>query len=194
MTIDWNERYRQGDTPWDRGAPSPVVLRMVQRAALADGAHLLVPGCGRGYEVEALLQLGYRVTALDLAPLPLEALTARVGTVAGLTCVLGDFLTHAPTGPEFDGIVEHTCFCAIHPSQWPAYVEACTRLLRPGGVLLGAFLLFEGGGPPFGTSIEEIRALFEPAFDLVHLCPAEERFGASSPRAQAEAMFVRRAG
>lgn len=34
---------------------------------------------------------------------------------------------------------EHTCFCAIEPSQRSAYARALAALLRPGQRLLGLF-------------------------------------------------------
>jgi hypothetical protein len=73
----------------------------------------------------------------------------------------------------FDAVVEHTCFCALHPSQWPDYVVTVAELLRPGGTLFGAFLHFDGGGPPFGTTPAELRAMFGARFTVVELTAVE---------------------
>ena len=77
----------------------------------------------------------------------------------------------------FDGVAEHTCFCAIDPEHRPTYVERVAALLRPGGALFGAFLDFEGGGPPHGTSADELVDLFGGRFQLEVFERAPEPYG-----------------
>ena len=76
----------------------------------------------------------------------------------------------------FDALIEHTCYCAIEPIERHAYMLAAAHTLKPGGLLLGAFLEFEGGGPPFGTSRDELLTRFGAHFEVVLLEPAAERF------------------
>ena len=54
----------------------------------------------------------------------------------------------------------------------PAYVEAVSGALAPGGRLLAIFYLnpdqdHPDDGPPFGVAIEELDRLFLPRFELV---------------------------
>ena len=72
----------------------------------------------------------------------------------------------------FDVVWEQTCFCALHPGQRGAYVEAMALVLRPGGVL-HALLWHHGhdGGPPFDVSPEDAHAAFGGPFALEHLEP-----------------------
>jgi len=65
--IDWESKYRSGETPWDRGAPNPALTQWLADDALPPG-RALVPGCGRGYEVMTLARAGWQVTAIDSAP------------------------------------------------------------------------------------------------------------------------------
>lgn len=194
--MGWNQRYVDQDFPWDLGAPSPVVQGLADRA-LAGAGRVVVPGCGRGWDVEALAAKGHHVVGLDIAPAALDLARERIaerslpGTVE---LIEGDVLLGEGTEPDggdgFDGWAEHTCFCALDPEQWPAYVEAAWRRLKPGGSLFGAFLHFEGGGPPFGTHPAELRRLFGPRFEIELL---EER-GVFSKRSvpQLGAIFRRR--
>lgn len=197
--MSWNDRYLAGEFPWDLGRPNPLVLEMAE-AALCDPptgpSRVFVPGCGRGWEVEALAAHGHRVVGLDIAPAALALAQTRIDADAlpgSVELVVGDVLVGdgPPDGGEgFDGWAEHTCFCALDPVKWPAYVEAAWRRLRPGGALFGAFLHFEGGGPPFGTNPTQVRALFEPRFEIERLEPAADFERAGVP--QLAAIFRRR--
>lgn len=180
--MGWNDRYLDDDFPWDLGRPAPLVQSTAMRALGAARPEaplrIIVPGCGRGWDVEALAAAGHQVVGLDIAP---AALALARDRVAGepfadrIDWLVGDVLVEPGAAPDggdgFDGWAEHTCFCALDPSLWPRYVEAAWRRLKPGGVLFGAFLHFEGGGPPFGTHPAEIRALFEPRFEIEALEP-----------------------
>ena len=54
MDTDWNERYRQGDTPWDKGRASPALLAWLnQNPGIMTGT-VLIPGCGTGHDVRAI--------------------------------------------------------------------------------------------------------------------------------------------
>jgi len=166
--MDWNQRYVAGDTPWDKGEAHPVLEDMLAEGALT--GRVLVPGCGTGHDVRALARLGLKVVGLDLAPQALARAEAspRVGTEV---YELGDLFRLPPDWlASFDGVFEHTCFCAIDPLQRSAYVEAVAGVLRPGGRLLSVFFVNpenEGEGPPFGCTPEELDGLFGGCFRLL---------------------------
>ena len=61
----WDERFAAGFTPWDAGAPAPVLLRWLAALGPGQGRRVLVPGCGSGHEVAALDAAGFAVTAID---------------------------------------------------------------------------------------------------------------------------------
>jgi thiopurine S-methyltransferase len=65
----------------------------------------------------------------------------------------GQALAAAGLGPaSLEGVVEHTCFCAIDPAQRPAYLARVHQLLVPGGWLLALFWCHpRPGGPPWGS-------------------------------------------
>ena len=63
----WEQRFQDGNTPWDRGAVNPQLASWLESGALRP-CRILVPGCGSGYEVAALAAAGFEVTALDYAP------------------------------------------------------------------------------------------------------------------------------
>ena len=88
---------------------------------------------------------------------------------------------------QVDFISEHTFFCAIDPSARPQYVERMEVWLKPGGYLLGNFFVLSerdagslpglsltstGEGPPFATTVSELRRLFASGFEEISLRPA----------------------
>jgi SAM-dependent methyltransferase len=166
--MDWNRRYEERDTPWDEGAAHPVLAGMLTHGALT--GRVLVPGCGTGHDVRELAARGLEVVGLDLAPLAVERAYAHA-PVANETYELGDLFHFPPsmTG-AFDGVFEHTCFCAIDPARRSDYAAAVAAVLRPSGRLLAVFYIDpgnDGEGPPFGCDIAELGRLFDRNFRLL---------------------------
>ena len=164
---DWENRYLSGDTPWEKGAAHPALAAWLKRNSLT--GRVLVPGCGSGHDVRLLASHGAEAVGLDLAPAAIAA--ARKYSLAGNESYeAGDFF-QPPTAwtRAFDGLFEHTCFCAIDPSQREAYARSAAGILRSGGRLLAIFYLDPGReeGPPFGCTTAELDSLFSPHFRLI---------------------------
>ncbi len=170
MATDWEARYQTGEMPWEKGAPSPGLVDFL--AADRVEGRALVPGCGFGHDVRALVAQGAEVIGLDLAPSAVEG-ARRFPPVADERYELGNlFALPAEMRGAFDWVWEHTCFCAIDPSMRAAYVEAVHGALKPGGHLLAIFYpdpgnTSPGEGPPFEVSIAELDRLFLPRFELL---------------------------
>ncbi len=164
---DWNEAYARGETPWDKGVPHPAWETWLD--GCGSPGRWLVPGCGTGHDVRVLAARGLAVVGLDVAPLAVEMAEAYPAA-GGERYVVGDLFQPPPEWEaSFDGVLEHTCFCAIDPARRADYVRSVHRLLRPGGTLLAIFFLnpdHDGDGPPYGTTREELDRLFTPWFQL----------------------------
>ena len=164
--VDWEARYRAGDTPWDRGAAPPLEEFFRDHKVTGE---VLVPGCGTGHDVRLLASCGAKVTGLDLSDTAL-AMARSHRAVAGEHYERGDlFALPEEWAGRFDWVVEHTCFCAIPPARRADYVAAVARVLKPGGSLLAVFFLDPGvdEGPPHGVTKEEIAARFDSDFELL---------------------------
>lgn len=200
-TIDfWQQRFESGSTPWDRGAPNPQLLQWIGDGSIAPRDHVVVPGCGRGWEVLALAERGIRVTGLDYAP---AAVAACEGLLRerGLEATLrqADVLDWAPVEPV-DVVYEQTCLCALHPDHWQRYAAQLHAWIRPGGKLLALFaqaLSEESAqgflkGPPYHCDIHAMRALF-PASQWDWPKPPYPRLEAEAgPAAELAVVLVRR--
>ncbi len=170
MPTDWEDHYRRGETPWDKGEPSPGLADFLATESVH--GRVLVPGCGVGHDVRALAATAAEVVGIDIAPSAVAAAQAfpPVGRERYELADLFHLPEHLRGG--FDWVWEHTCFCAIQPAQRVAYVEAVAGALRSGGHLLAVFYLDPGNdspdeGPPFEVSVGELDRLFLRRFTLL---------------------------
>jgi hypothetical protein len=170
---DWEQRYQLGDTPWEKGTAAPPLLEVLAKGADWGAGPILVPGCGLGHDVRALAALGVSLLGLDLSPTAIER-AREFPLVVKEEYELGDFLDPAwRMARKFSAVWEHTCFCAIDPSERGRYAEAAAACLEQGGLLAGVFFLtpFDPGeaacGPPFATTVEELDAWFAPWFERI---------------------------
>src|SRR6185436_6817751 len=93
--IEWNDRYRDDDLPWDTGRPSSELQRVLSRNPIQPCRSLDL-GCGTGTNSVWLAQQGFEVTGIDVAPLAVKRAEERA-RAEGITAhfVVGDVL-HLP--------------------------------------------------------------------------------------------------
>lgn len=165
---EWEQRYVEKDTPWDKGAPSPGLVDFLQTHSPASDRTVLVPGCGVGHDVRAFARAGWQATGCDIAPSAVQRAKDQTREAKlEVEFIQGNFLNDEPIR-RFPWIFEHTLFCAIQPSMRDQYVEAVRRWLTPGGHFLSIFYLIDDvDGPPFGTTREEILERFSPHFERI---------------------------
>ncbi len=172
--MDWNARYLEKDTPWDKGYATPVLDEIHARhPGLPSERKVVVPGCGPGHEARWLASHGAYTTGLDISPLAVGQAQA-LDPGGSVKFAVADFLDPAtPFRGSFDQLWEHTCFCALDPSMREAYVAAARNILQPGGLIVGIFFInpeMEVGenGPPFGIKGVALELLWKEAdFEII---------------------------
>lgn len=193
--VYWEERFLEGNTPWEVGAPSKVLFEglalLFQGRRSLTGLTALSPGCGTGVDALALANAGAVVIAVDWSFYACARVRERLsagelGVEAGEVRLRhGDFFS-LPAEPV-DLVCEHTFFCAIDPQMRRDYVSVVHRWLKPGGHLVGNFFVLSHDaakqlpglslakdrvGPPFATTVDELKNLLLRDFELVELRPA----------------------
>ena len=169
--IEWNDRYRDDNLPWDTGRPSSELQRVLGRNPIQP-CRALELGCGTGTNSVWLAQQGFEVTGIDLAPLAVERAEERAHA-AGVTAhfVVGDVL-HLPDldGP-FAFFFDRGCYHAVRRDAPDQYAPAVARQLASGGrglILAGNAREPHDPGPPVVTE-EQIRNELGSAFQILDL-------------------------
>lgn len=157
---EWEARYQEGRTGWERGRPNPAFLAWRSDGTLAP-CRILVPGAGRSPEPAMLAEAGFDVTVLDAAESAVAFQTAALGERGRV--VRTDLFAWAPDRP-FDAIYDQTCLCALPPETWASYEARLRAWLRPGGRYFALFMQSRReGGPPWNCPVPAMRALFPQA-------------------------------
>jgi methyl halide transferase len=184
---DWDERYRQGQAPWDTGRPSPELVRVLAEERVTPGRALEL-GCGTGTNALYLAGQGFSVTAVDGSSVAIERArqrAARQGLAAEF--VQGDVCALPAPPLPYDLLFDRGCYHCVRGENLTGYVGMLQRVTAPGS----KFLLLAGNareprdpGPPT-VSEEELRAELGGLFDFVWI--REFRFedpdGTSGPLA-----------
>lgn len=168
--MDWDELYRKGEVPWDKGAASPPLTEYLTRAGVRGRA--LVPGCGRGHDVALAAVFGLDVTGLDIAPTAVAEARALYPELAKRFVVGNLFDPPAELRDAFDVVLEHTCMSALPPNLRGEYRRGIDATLRRGGLLIGVWFInpdLDPGeeGPPYPLSVEDLTALFADGYEVL---------------------------
>jgi SAM-dependent methyltransferase len=173
---DWNQRYRDGNLPWDTGRPSTELQRVLQQHAIAPCRALDV-GCGTGSNSVWLAEQGFDVTGVDVAPLAIElareqARDAGVNAQFAVANVLKSPNSNLSTSPApFSFFFDRGCYHAVRRDAPHAYAPAVARLLAPaarGLILAGNAREPHDPGPPVVTE-DEIHTELGQAFTILDL-------------------------
>jgi SAM-dependent methyltransferase len=164
---EWNERYRQGETPWDSGLPSKELLRVLEEERL-EPCRTVELGCGTGTNAVALASRGFDVTGLDLSTAALEQARQKAAEANVDVTFLEADLTrfNLPLEP-FDFIFDRGCYHCVRRLDVAGFLRTLERLTRPGThyLLLAGNAHEQKEGPP-RVHDHEIRIDLGPLFEI----------------------------
>jgi hypothetical protein len=159
--IDWEQRFQDETTPWERPDLHPALALWEKSDVFQVGKRGIIPGCGRAPELLHLARLDMHMTGADLSETAIDWQKKQMGQ-AGLTADLltGDVFKHRPS-QAYDFVWEQTFLCAIPPSLRTLYETSAHAWLKSGGQFLALFMQKgEQGGPPYGCSLDAMEKLF----------------------------------
>jgi len=178
----WEGGLQRGER-FDLGHSSPSLQHLLGSKQLdVVGQRVLVPGCGRGYDVATFAVAGAtRSVGLEISEIAVreanayldEALGGGAGGSSPRVAAAvhpGNFFTWSPSddGGPFDVGYDYTFGCAMHPTHRMDWAAAWARLLRPGGTLVTLLFPVDPAadpqhGPPYPVSEQLYRGLLQPA-------------------------------
>jgi 2-polyprenyl-3-methyl-5-hydroxy-6-metoxy-1,4-benzoquinol methylase len=192
----WEDRYIQGNTPWETGHTSTELQRFLATEKIP-ACRAIDLGCGLGANAIWLAQQGFDVAGVDFSPSAIAGARQRAAT-AGVAVAFqqADVLDPPDLGLPFHFFFDRGCYHVLRRiDQAHRYVEVMARLTAPGAcglVLTGNAREKQEPGPPVVTE-QEIRADWETKFDVIWL--REFRFDQNlmdTSRPLAWSVFLRR--
>jgi 2-polyprenyl-3-methyl-5-hydroxy-6-metoxy-1,4-benzoquinol methylase len=103
---------------FDKASPSPLLVKFMKEGRIPKG-RVLVPGCGRGYDVTLLADIDHFVVGLDIVE---EAIEEAKKRLSSLENVATDQLSFECSSffdlqeNQFDFVYDYTFLCALDPS------------------------------------------------------------------------------
>lgn len=169
----WEERYREGDLPWDTGRPDAHLVKLVTESPMQP-CRAIELGCGKGANAVWLAEQGYSVTAVDISETAVEhgRLKAEEAGVEA-RFVAGSALELPPDLGEFGFAFDRGCFHSFEtPEERARFAENVSGLLVPDGLWYS--LMGSKDSPPRETgpptlSVREIAEAVEPRFEFISL-------------------------
>jgi hypothetical protein len=122
---------------WDKSGASPGLAKLLTEVnGDIKGKRVVVPGCGRGYDLVAFADAGAEFClGMEISEHAISsALSYIASTPHASTCTvkLIDFLRD-PAPESFDFGYDYTMLCALHPSLREQWADAWTRSIKPSG-------------------------------------------------------------
>lgn len=166
---DWDERYKQGQAPWDTGSPCAEMVKVLDSGVVTPGRALDL-GCGTGTNAIYLAQKGFEVTGVDVSQVAVEKAREKADE-AGATILF--MLAELPNlflpGKVFDFVFDRGCFHSLKNEDRSRFADMLAKFTKEGSL----FLLLTGNakepreqGPPTMTE-KEISDTFSRFFDFI---------------------------
>jgi len=166
---DWTQTYydKLGDQEWQRfhvdagGRVSLHIHSHYLRQFVAPGSRVLEVGAGPGRFTQILAELGCQVVVADLSPVQL-ALHKQHASELGFEsavesrqlvdiCQLDDFETES-----FDAVIAYGGPLSYVFDRAPDALAECTRVCKPGGLVLASVMSLWGTSHKFLTGVLEL--------------------------------------
>jgi thiopurine S-methyltransferase len=182
----WQTRWANNQIGFHEGKTNSFLATYFDRLALAPGARVFVPLCGKTRDISWLLARGFKVAGAELSPLAVEQLFAELGVTPTITAAgplvrhsgpaidifQGDIfqLTGEMLGPV-DAIYDRAALVALPAPMRSSYARHLMDITGTAPQLLITFTYDQSAvdGPPFSVTPEEIRTHYAAAYNVDQL-------------------------
>ena len=169
----FEERYRNGEIPWDHGMVDSNLVKTVSDRPIAP-CRILDIGCGTGDNAIWLARHGFDVVACDISDTAI-GLAREKAAKAGIDCrfLVADFLVDPVSDVPFACAFDRGCLHSISTAEERGiFIGRVADLLEEGGLWLSLVGNADEPerevGPP-QLSATELSGLVEPRFEILSL-------------------------
>jgi len=177
--IDWIQRWENGETGWHREVTNDKLVEFIDSLKLQAGGMVFVPLCGKSYDMIYLLKQGYKVIAVEMSALAIEAFfheNAIAYTVQkaekfsvynadNIRIFCGDYFDlDADHLSKVEAVYDRGSLIALPTDLRVKYAQHSHTIIPSGCRVLLLTLHYPQSqidGPPFSVSEAEVGSLFE---------------------------------
>ncbi|MCP5152268.1 MAG: thiopurine S-methyltransferase [Ectothiorhodospiraceae bacterium] len=177
----WHSRWESGNTPWHQGRVNARLERNIDRLPAPESGRVMVPLCGRAYDMRWLLDRGHRLLGVELSAVAVRGFLDEHGLsferstdgaferfdAPGARMLCGDvFALTREHLAEVRAVYDRAALIALPPETRRRYAAHLVSILPPAAPMLVVTIEYPRGetdGPPFSVDEAEVRDLFEPA-------------------------------
>lgn len=208
----WHQRWQTNEIPFHERAANPLLLKHYPALALAKGARVFVPLCGKSLDIGWLLSRGHAVAGAELSEIAVQQLFGELGmepSIAELGHVrhyrgqkidifVGDIfhVSREMLGPV-DAVYDRAALVALPEEMRQRYAAHLTEITAHALQLLICYEYDQSAlaGPPFSVGSEELQRHYGESYQLTLLdsadvagglkgkCPAKEHVWLLNSRA-----------
>ncbi len=165
------QRYRNGDIPWDHELPPPEVIAIAERLP---AGRLLDLGCGTARASVYLAARGWQADAVDFVPEAIAMAQERI-QAAGLEQHVHGYVGSVTNlhflNAAYDLAIDVGFFHGLEAADQHTYAQELAGLMRPGGLYMLYVHLgrLEQESGATGVPIERVEIVFGKYFEIVHV-------------------------
>ena len=190
----WHDRWQTNKIEFHEKNGNPLLVKHLDVLALAPGARVFVPLCGKTLDIGWLLAQGFRVVGLELVEAAIVQLFDELGVTPQITrhgalvcyraenldIFVGDFfaLSQSSLGPV-DAVFDRAAYVALPDDMRPRYGAHLTAITGAARQMLLTFEYDQAQmpGPPFSVEGDEVAARYGGRFEVTLVDRVEVRGG-----------------
>jgi thiopurine S-methyltransferase len=179
----WQEKWQKREIAFHQAAANPLLVSWFDQLALAPGASVFLPLCGKSLDIHWLLAQGYRVVGAELSEMAVQELFAELGLTpdisgAGklqlylaeqLQVFVGDiFQLSESTLGAVAAIYDRAALVALPDEMRQRYAQHLITISQRAPQLVICFEYDQAQlpGPPFSVDSPEMHKLYSSVYNL----------------------------
>ncbi|MDP2714529.1 thiopurine S-methyltransferase [Rheinheimera sp.] len=179
----WQEKWQKREIAFHQAAANPLLVSWFNQLALAPGATIFLPLCGKSLDIHWLLAQGYSVVGAELSEMAVQELFAELGLTPSISSVgnlrlyqadklqvfVGDIfqLSKHPLGPVA-AIYDRAALVALPDAMRQRYAQHLITISQRAPQLVICFEYDQAqlAGPPFSVDSLEMHKLYSKVYSL----------------------------